>query len=409
MIITIFIIISTTLLILGYLENKTIINLNSLFIFPYIIIIIINNWIFYKNGFYIISDKTILMITISMIAFFIGTILIKTKRIEILDNLNITNLNGFNIKKINIILYIIGFLGLFKNILALKSGIFNAENFNNSEGYISSGIIGHLLLISYILSPYVFLYWLYTKDKKYLYSVILIAICAFSSFIKFHVISFIIIIYLFSSLYKKNIFLKGGLFFSLCIITLFLLNYLVSNIINDMEVDNNFYLNHFWKYFAGSIIHDNYIFDGTEYLGDNVFYKIISYLFTLPNMFLYLIGIKIFPHEGPKLVSLSSIYEEGNVVDVYGSLYPTNGSFIDILVYFVMIIIIGAISKYIYINRLKNCKYKLDVFVITYLTFFCFLNFFAPYATLTTTWEILVWSLIIPPLFYNNKRKYIIS
>ena len=400
-----FIIIVSTLIYLSYKENKTFINLITLLFAPYLLIIPINNWFFSESGFYYINNESILSILISMLAYFLGAYLIKNKYDISSLPINKSILGSYNMKRMTKVLYFIAIIALLKLIYSIKSGAFNSDNLDDTEGLMGHGPIGHILLIGYIITPFVFLYWTYKKKFFYLLPVILIIICSFASLVKYHVIGLVIMIYLFVGLYRRDLFIKGGISLISLIVFLFIFNYALTFFIHDASVDNSFFVNHFWKYASGSIIYQNYIVDNTVFGDSSIFYRLLSYICTLPNMFLSLIGIKLFPKEEYiQTLDLSYIGEEGNVVNAFGDLYPSAPTFIDLLVYIGIIFLIGLVSKFIYVKRIKKALIKPDMFLVVFLTYFVFLTFFGTYAALPAPWELLVWSIIIPPFFLKNKK-----
>lgn len=410
MILLIFIIVSSFLIFLSYKENKTLINIISLLIFPYLIIIPINNLYFVNNGFFLIDNKTIIFLLLSMISYFIGSSLI-------VNNYNIRTIDYqksfidiFNINLMTKTLYIISIVCSLRLILLIKNGNFNSLNFDDTEGLMGHGPFGHILLIGYILTPFVFLYWTFSKKIYYLLPVLLIIICSFSSLVKYHVIGLLLMIYLFIGLYNKRLILKGSFIAVILIFLIFIANYSLSFFILGAEVEDNFYLSHFWKYAGGSIIYNNYLVEGSIQSNSSIIYKILTYIVALPNMFLSLLDVTLFPKENYiQMLDLSHIGEQGNVVTAFGDLYPSNPDLLSFITYFIIIAFIGFFSKYIYIKRIKKSLIRPDIFIVVFLTFFVFLSFFGTYAGLPAPWELLIWSLIIPPLFYKKKTFKFIS
>ena len=60
------------LIFLQYKKEKNPINLISVLMAPYLVIVLFNNLFFYKLGFYKISDNTLAMILLAFVVFFLG-------------------------------------------------------------------------------------------------------------------------------------------------------------------------------------------------------------------------------------------------------------------------------------------------------------------------------------------------
>ncbi|MDE6284729.1 MAG: hypothetical protein K2M17_03200, partial [Bacilli bacterium] len=90
--------------------------------------------------------------------------------------------------------------------------------------------------------------------------------------------------------------------------------------------------------------------------------------------------------------------ESSNVVDVIGFLFPSHGDFAEVLWFFIIIFICGFLFSYLYI-KCCNKKKEFSTFIVIFLTYFIFLDFYSPFFVLVGPWEILIWCLIIPKLF----------
>lgn len=388
---------------LSYKENGTFINLITLLFGPYLIIVPLNNLYFVNTGFYAIEELTMIYLALSMFVYFLGTSLIRKNKYSFTPPQDESIFNDININAMTKFLYLIDIIALLKMIIAFKYGLFYSQNIDDTEGYMSSGPVGHLMLIAYVITPFVFLYWTYKRNFYYLLPVIIILLCSFSTLVKYHCIGLIIMIYLFVGTYRKKIFFKSTLLLFLSIVSVFCLNYFATFFVKDTFVDNQFYINHFWKYVAGSIIYDNYVYGDMINSTDSIFNILLGYFSTLPNMFLSKIDIHLFSQTTEYgFRNLSYIGEHGNVICAFGLLYPSNTTWADVLLYFLVLFLIGFFSKYLYLKRLRKTNVP-DIFIIAFLTYFVSLCFFANYAVLSGPWEILVYSLIIPPFFYKNK------
>ena len=245
-----------------YKKDNNIVNIFSVLSAPYFILIIINNFIMSNLGFYTISDAVICMITVGLILYFFGALIVNNNwKNKIDENDNLYRLSRYNIRMMTYVLYIISILGLFKLQTLFRYGAFDAINIDDNEGTMGGGLVGHLLNASYSISPIVFLYWTYRpKQMFYLLPVLLLMIVSFSSLVKYHIIGYLIVLFIFTSIYRNSLLKKLSIIFFICIISVFIFNYAFSFYMKDAEVSPEFYYNHLWKYCAGSLIYDNYIF-----------------------------------------------------------------------------------------------------------------------------------------------------
>ena len=401
----IFLFISLFIVFYQYKREGKPVNLLSLLIVPYIVIVIINNLIIYKFGFYKINDEVLILLSCVFIIIFLGTIPFKFSIDNHTDQNNINILKSYNIKAIKRFLYIVSFLGLSKALILYKQGIlFNADN--DFEGIMGTGPIAHMLLASYSVLPIYFLNWTYNRKLKEIIPVILILLVAFSTMIKYNTIGPIISLFIFVCIYRKNILKKAILSFAIIILLIFIANYAIGFALLGIKVETTFYLVHFWKYFAGSLINDNYIFSSGINVGIGIFDKLLIFLFALPNMFINKItGTTFYSYEMLpwEAQSVSNLGEVSNVIDVFGFLYPSKGDFGEIIWFAIIIFIVSILFSYIYIKA-TSIRNSFSPFIAIMLTYFVALDFYSPFFVLAGPWEILIWSLIIPSLFKVRKK-----
>ena len=396
-----FVIIGLILIGIQTKRENSLINLITLFVGPYVVIVLINNLFAYKAGFYIISSNVLLMLMSTFFFFTIGTYIATPTmmpRIEEADNdfrVEQYRMNGM----INVLL-IIGVIGIFKLLLTIRAGSFSSSGFESSEGLMGLGIVGHALLLSYSISPIVFLYWIdHKKNLKALVSIILIAVVTFSSFIKYNILGFVVSLFIFVTIYKKSIARKGLIILIGSVAGIFVLNYFLGFILRGISVQSSFYTNQFWDYTAGSVIYDNYIFRiDLEGSGNSLFYRLGTFIFALPNMFLNrFFGFTVFPHVQKAARQVGTMYgQTSNVVDAIGYLFP-KGDVFQIIIFYFLQIVFGVLFMRIYCRQMR--KNRFNTFSCNFSTYFVFFSFFGNFYINSAPWEILVYSLIIPNLF----------
>lgn len=405
MLTAIFLIVTISLIVYQKRREGRWLNLISLLMAPYVVIVFFNNYFVYKIGFYKISDDVILMLLMAFVAFFCGSLLFKYKHKPHSEDDNLKILEHYNINKIKWFLYVVGIIGLIKAIILYRDGvIFNEDA--DSEGIMGNGIVAHMLLATYSVLPIYFLYWTYKRGTVRLIPVVLIIVVAFSSLIKYNVIGPVVSLFIFVSIYRTSLLRKSSAFMGVFVIVFFVFNYALGFAIAGVsdEIGPEFYMGHFWKYFSGSVIYDNYIFTTGIRVDTSIFYKLMTFIFALPNMFLgKFFDIALFPHISQQMRDVSDFGEGSNVVDAIGYLYSSKGDFSDVLLYIIVFFFIGILFSYLYKSHLER-KRVFDTFLANFLTYFVFLSFFAPFYVLTNPWEIIVWALLLPPLFVKRKN-----
>lgn len=402
----IFIVFSCFLIYLQYRSEKNIINLISILIAPYVIIVFFNNFFFYNMGFYKVSDASMIVFLVAFFLFFVGgRVAMKTTRnVIITETITTINLEKYNTRRMKRVLSLIVLVGLIKLAYMISSGKFMAN-----EGEMGFGLFGHLLLISYSITPFLVLNW--TNNKKDWMSIILpllTLMLAFSSFIKYHIIGHIIVIFLFLVINKKSLLKKALIILISVVIGVFVLNYMMGFAMKGLTAQSSFYVSHFWKYCAGALINSNHFHIGSISEEIGLLYKLMIYICALPNLFLSVLGIKIFSSDAFDFTNhfVSEYGQDSNVVDAITRLYPADGDVLEILLFAMFMLIIGFIFMRIY---LKAKQKPLSVFLSVFLTFFVFLSFFGTFYMLSAPWEMLVWTLLIPKMFLKRsvlKRKY---
>lgn len=317
---------------------------------------------------------------------------------------NVSKLSRYDFKKMRTFLIFIGLIGIVKIIILYLQGSFSS-NIDDVEGVMGGGAIGHLLLASYSLLPIYFMYWTYNRKLTILMPIILIMIVTFSSFVKYNIIGLFVSFFLFLALYRKSVLKRSLLILVSFVGVVFYVNYAISFVVVGNDMTTQFILNHFWMYIAGSLIYDNYIFLYGIRPGIGVFYKLGTFIFALPNMFLEkTFDFKLFPHVRQEDLSISDFGETSNVVDAIGYLYPSKCDVLEVIIFYVILFILGALMAYIYKKHMKSSKYY-DVFIVNFLCYFVFFSFFGTFYINSAPWEILIYSIFIPKLFIKNEIK----
>lgn len=406
-----FVLVCGILIYTSYHISHDMINIVSVFTVPYMLIVPINNFIMIKRGFYTISEQVLCLIGGSLVCIFIGYIITNTvlkvhNRLCVYQEQKIENkFSHYKMQEMLKYICIVEAAALLRlTFIIITHGLTYISN-ESFSGHMLSGPLGHLLLTIYPLIPILFLYWL--KNKKqvlYLIATILCLGLLFTTFVKYHIIGMIVLIYLFVTLEDRRYLRKGLILVSAFAIGAFVLNYLTSFTLRGTvaQVAQDYYINHLWNYMAGSIIHDNLIFTNGINIGLSLLWKIARVILTPINtLFISLFGSGMATSEvGNPLgyVPVGSNGEWGNVIDTFGHFYPSKGSPLELLLYIVFLIIFGCILTVLY-NRSMQKSFKFYISTSVILVFFCFFSFFGTFYALLPAWEILVYSFIFPTLF----------
>ena len=384
------------------------INLASLLMAPYIAFVFINNFFFYKRGFYKISDAVLLMILSAFVCFFISGLMIFPGEFpKIYEEDNEERYKLYNMDAmINVALFI-GIISSIKSIYMYATGGFSGNNFDLAEGVMGNGIVGHLLLVSYSILPIIFLYWTDHKKKiSALLAIVLIAIPTFLTFVKYNIIGLIVSLFIFLVLYKKSALKKATVALLVLTVVVFVANYAIGFFTRNVVVNNNFYIDHFWVYCAGSLINDNHIFTIGLNTEQSILYKLCIFLFAFPNMFIkkFNDGVGVFQHIKKPFLPIGSQYgQRSNVVDAIGYLFPSKGTIADVILFLIIMSFIGVIFTRIYIKHKKSVGY-FNTYLCNFLTYFVFFSFFGTFYINPAPWEITLYSLIIPHLFLKDSK-----
>lgn len=397
-----FIVISISFIVYQRQKERNWVNHISLLMAPYIPLVFLNNFYIYKFGFDRIMDEVLLVILFSFLFFFLGSLLFPSPPISRTLYDNQQKLNKYDISKIRKFLTFVGVLGMLKILYLFKQGTFT-DTFDEAEGVMGNGLIGHLILASNSLFPIYFYYWLKNKGIWNLIPLLLIIVVVFSSFIKYNVMGLVVSTFIFLMIYEKRVLKKALIVLVLFILFLFVANYALGFYLSGTEVDSSFYIGHLWAYVSGSLIYDNYLFADNFSHHSDIFYKLASYFCALPNMFIQKFGgEKIFPFEGQEMMPIGSLGEESNIFDAICYLFPSKGGIVDIFLFYIIIFLFGVLFSYLYYNHLKSKMY-FDVFIVNLLCYFIFFSFYGTFYIHSGPWEILIWSLFFPRLFYKKK------
>lgn len=404
----IFLLMGIILIICSMKIHKTWINPFTVLCMPYVFVVAMNKIYGENKGFYSIGENTLLIIGLGLISFFIGTMIISVRHSTSYSHTVLSDnsepLYNYRIDAManySIFILVLGYIKL--GSIVYTQGIYGLTQ----EGTLVAGLFGHLLFTIYPLQPLLLLYWLKNKkDVKFGMVVLFTALLLSASFVKYHIICFFVMCYLFLVLTVRKYFKKATVTLLVGVVALFIINYVVGfvsqNILN--QVSRSFYSDHLWKYVAGAVINGDAFHDGVMGGNATVGYKLMTFLFALPNMFIQaLTGNRLFPREGLRMISVSRIGEYSNVTDAISYMYPITGGFGQVIAFVIYYVILGLLMEMIFTYGVAKTE-KLHISIATIFSFFLFFSFFGTFYINEMPWEIAIYSVVVVQLFSKNIR-----
>ena len=367
---------------------------------PFVAIILLNNVFIVKLGFIEIPAYIITMHTVAMLVFYLGTCFsqhlyprINSQRVVRYDSLS-----DYSIKTLLWIISVCELIIIIDDLIRLRR--FGPLNFiNGGEAFGSSSIAAHLsrLLVPLLIILYDF--YCEKKVKKYLVNLGIGLILLFATFIKYHVIGAVLSIFIYVAIKRPDLIRKLGLIVIGMVISLFVVNYMLTFMAYRVNVSNEFYFQHLWQYIAGGTIN---IDTAIQYFNNSpdkhlsIIEWIWEMLSSFPSMITRgLFGWRITEYNFSYMIPFFDIggFSRANVLSIPGAAFIQAGY--SGLTFFVFIS--GIIVQYIFLKA-KNTK---SVSVLTSASIFlsyCLLSFFSSFFELTGPWETIFWSIVIIPV-----------
>lgn len=405
LLLSVFCIINILLLVI---QRKSFFNAANIVIGIYIIIALLNNFFAVRLGFFAVSNKNLLLLLI----LYLYAIIIVIIRNQIVIHFHKNTMKLCQTKIRKSVLAILDDKITYKNIsfiflmacivrgiqilkILKMSGI---ETLGKEIGL--SGIPSHLFLMVYPLGAYLFYYGL---KKKKLHAIILYnlgLVISFASFVKYHAIFYLALTFLFCVFEDKKLGEKLFVFFGIGIVSLFVGNYIIGFAVSGVTTYTiGDYVYRMWDYIAGSIINGNHCLNLGKYNTQYTSWDLMATsVFPILNMLAKKIGIGNFEYKKFPL-GFTIVSSKPSTSNVAGLIYNITytGSYLLLLLLFTLIIWTTqcAIKK---IKENNSNKLFYSMFITVNM-----MTFFANYYGLSTIWELLIWSYIIPKLVFNKR------
>lgn len=420
------------IIIVGYKVHDRFLNPITIITVPYMLIVTLNNILMTKYGFYSISDQSIVLFIVSIFCVFIGSLIatmvyhpvkiftkIEKKGFESIEERDRENkLDYYRMEPMVCYIFFVDLVCIVRLLYYIKLYGFGYLPTPSFEGKMNSGALGHLLLTAYPLVPICFYFWIKNKKKWiYLVATALYFLLIFSTFIKYHVIGLVMVIYFLLAFEENRYMIKGAVVVISAAVGLFLLNYVVSFYLAGTYniVSNIFYFNHLWNYIAGSLIHDNYIFTLGKPSNFSLLIQVGRSLIPPINIVLNkLFGIQLFYNSSEQEAAINGLLvvgtngEQGNVLDAFGEFFPGYTQAFQLIMYLMIMVFAGVIFTLIYKSCLRKLlKEKFPIASYIFFTYFIFFSFFGRFYTHFLPWELIGWGVIMPLLF-SKRVKFLI-
>lgn len=399
------------------LSSRRGLNVVAVLILPYTLLVPINNYVMVRFGFYPISDEVLWMLLGAFICFFLGSAAVDSffslrqisGELKPQKDSSISYMNWDAMFFYACAVILITLLHLLSYVRGHGMASLGEEVFS---GYLTSGILGHIFLSAAPLVPVMFYYWLKNPKKlRFLLAVLCLTGLFFMTMIKYHVISIAIATYFLVALEDEKYLKIGGFLLIAAGTSVFMMNYFISFLVRGVagNINNSFYMNHFWNYAAGSLIYDNRIFVNGIRTGVSIFFKLGSFVIAPVNLFLVgVFGLRLFPYDIQRHYLVADNGEKGNVVDAIGYLFPSRGPLADVLLFGLVMLLLGAlfswISHSIYLRSVRENRFP--VTLAFFMTFFVFLSFFGTFYVNLIPYEILFWCCVM--MFVFDRRNVFI-
>ncbi len=389
------------------INNRRVLCAFLLIMGPYVAITLLNNTIGVAYNFYSIDHTVIGYITVFMCIFYLGSL--AGRRLTMHRRLvpgGIAGADGqahsINLKWVCLFVFAVCLLRTAQlGVRFLQNGL-SAMMADDFALFQMDGIVGHLMIWIKPLCAILFYEWM--KQKRKIVYLLLVGFAGgllASSFIKYHIITFVLLLYIYCCLKDHRYFFKLGVGVLILIFAVFILNYLVSFVLRSMEVDSSFYLLHLWKYIAGGTINMQAVLSGPDSITLTVGQWLYDFFMPIPRMLLKgLTGagdeINLF---NPDMLAVGLNGEESNVVATLGYMLCQSSTLFAVAIVFLW----GAVSEGVfYLSRARTS----DAVKSFAAVFFAYntLSFFSSFFRLSGPWEELIMAFVIVWVFSYHKR-----
>ena len=384
-----FLALSGLIVLISLINEKKVLNTTFLLSAPYVFIIIFNNIWMVKYGYSSIQGNTCFVLFLYTLAIFIaGTICRLCKTTPLIK---VRGIDNYSVKWINYFLRAVIGIRIIEVIYTVKKLGTNRIYANDFEDLQLSGVVGHLVLLGMAMVPYLFKRWMDLKNKNEFITIIAYIAVLFLSFIKYHVIILLIVLFLEYCFIKPEKTVKALIVFFTAVIFIFIMNYWVSFFLRSYSFTASFAITRLWTYIAGGVISGQKIqsISLNEY---GISEWLLSYISGIVNMIIYIVSGRIaIVNQGWGYIDISEVPGLFRT-NVYSqiSYFMQFDSYMGVIF---AAFIIGFFTELC----TKSCRILSKNYINMtplFLEAFIFLGFFSNYFVLSTVWELILWSVL---------------
>ena len=366
---------------------------------PYVFIILIDNLLFKNMGFNPVRDKAISVYLMTMLLFFVGSSIGTLLASNIKTDFKIYRLSDINAGTLRAVC-IFSEVFVMLDIL-LHIARYGISRFVSGEDSTNrSSISAHLTLLIIVLCVLLFDYYLENRHKIDLFLLLAAFGIIFSSFKKYHIISTLLIIFIYISVRWPKYIKKLGIVTLTLIVFFFMTNYVLNFLATNVTgVPKDFYMNHLWGYIAGGVLNLDAALDyfGTQSYHLSLGAWIIQMITAFPSLitnklfgftftdYTFYLRVPFFSLGGDNISNVLCIPAAACVQGNAAS-------------YSLFSVFFGAVVEYAFIRAKTNQSVRSLLTASIFLSF-CMLSFFASFFELIGPWEeMIIASLIVPIL-----------
>lgn len=383
---------------LNYKRNKNIFDGVFYVMGPYVVIIAVNNIVMTQFGFVRIPDSTVALHLAAMVMFFGGCLVGEKLAAYRRTPLNIRKAARRNDVDVDTVKLLLGLCHLV--LLAdriYRIAVYGLVDFIHGGEYGPSTIPAHTQLLIVPLSVILLdkcVIGSKKMDRVAIGQILLTAVFLFSTFIKYHIISAVLIAFVYIALKYPRLLKKLGVFCVALVILFFVGNYLVSFIAEDLTASASFYINHLWAYIAGGTIN----LDAAEaHLAQSgaqvsIWKWLVSMVTMFPNMFYQkFTGSDLIDYRfNTMLVNFDLGPDRSNVVSILAAAFcQTN-----VVGFGIFMFAWGVVVQWVYSRANRSCYDRTKLLASVFLAF-NLLSFFACFFELNNPWELMILTFLV--------------
>lgn len=390
------------IIIINYKVRDTVFDAFFFVVTPYVVIILLNNLCFYKNGFLRIPEGIIIVHIIAIVCFYMGNMFgdIFSHKIRIITRLKNYSLDNVSMRRVEVLtLLCIVIVGL--DMLRLIHGLGISGFIAMGDNIERTSLAAHLTITLVPLSLLLFDFYCELNQKRVLILLAISYVLIFLTFIKYHIISSVLSLFMYSAIKRPQKVKKMGTIVIIVIVLFFVLNYAMSFAAQGINVNSSFYLNHLWTYIGGSTIN---VANAQSYLGDNFSVSLLEWTVSMALSFPLMVingitGLNLTRYQFCTTLPRFDLgADSSNVVSILGSAYLQGNK----VSFCIFMFCWGWLVQILFVNGRKSKSVR-SIEMISIFLAYNVLSFFSSFFELSLPWETVVQAFLI---FWIVGNKY---